>query len=205
MHPGLDDRSGRPRHERQRPASRRSRARRVTRSRRGRCQETRARFGLTDDITGPRVVHRPERASGRDQSPAVGPPDQVGRIGLGQLGRVGHRQDNRPVHMRCQFADHVLGEGLRSGRRADQDRGMHPADDLGEVNPAVFFIALPPGRLGQVSRERRWESLIPRMLDVIRPPSRAQNRPVPRPWSGRREHLRAQLIGDPSRPSRRRR
>ena len=117
---------------RRRPACRRSPGWPGRRSRQGRGRGRPARCWPGRSRTWCRGSPRRERAAGGDQGPAVGPLDQVGRRRLGQRGRVGHGQDHRPVDVRGHVRDDLLGERARPRRGADQDRRVHPGDDLGQ-------------------------------------------------------------------------
>ena len=59
--------------------------------------------------------------------------------------------------MRGHLPDDVLGEGLRTPGRADEDGRAHPAYDLGEAGTAVLGIDVPRRHLVDGPRERLLE------------------------------------------------
>ena len=110
------------------------------------------------------VVHRRERAAGRDQRPPAGPGDQVSGLGLGVRGRVGQRHDDRPVNVGCHLGDDRLGEGAGLRRGPDQHRGPAVRHYLGQADAAVL-VALPAGHLVGLACVRDLE--VPQLARIV--------------------------------------
>ncbi len=83
------------------------------------------------------VGDRLDRDAGGDQRPAVAPAQQVGRRRLDPLGRVGDREDDRPLDPRRHRAYDPLGERAVRGGGAQQHGRFDPLDDLGQRDAAA--------------------------------------------------------------------
>ncbi|MDN3358682.1 hypothetical protein QWU11_39295 [Actinomadura sp. DC4] len=76
---------------------------------------------LADGVRHPVMGDRVDRYAHRDECAAVGPADQVRRIGLHPRGRVRDRRDEWPLDAGGHRADDLLGEGRQASGHPSVD------------------------------------------------------------------------------------
>src|SRR5205085_6734220 len=85
---------------------------------------------LPDGDYPPVMLHWRERAARGNQSPSLGPGNQVLWMGLALGGGIGQRKDDGPLGMLGHVTHDGFGEGAWLGRGAYQNRGMHMGHHL---------------------------------------------------------------------------
>ena len=105
------------------------------------------------------IRHRVERASGGDESAPVRPGDEIHGLPFGLVRRIRHREDDGAFDVLRHLTHDRFRERLRLARSADQDRGLHRADDGQEIPRRALLEA-------HLRRESRRPCEVP-LVDVL--------------------------------------